>query len=101
MSSKNDEGPVLEALNNHPDLVLRERDFAAVNANWEPKDGNLADIARALDLGTDALVFADDSPAERARVRLGAPEVAVVALDEDPRCTSPGCWPTAGSTPWP
>ncbi|MFI7354935.1 HAD-IIIC family phosphatase [Streptomyces avidinii] len=84
VSSKNDEGPVLEALNTHPDLVLRETDFVAVNANWEPKEGNLADIARALDLGTDALVLADDSPAERAGVRLGAPEVAVVALDEEP-----------------
>ncbi|MET9570489.1 HAD-IIIC family phosphatase [Streptomyces virginiae] len=84
VSSKNDEGPVLEALAAHPDLVLREPDFAAVRANWEPKDGNLADIARALDLAPDALVFADDSPAERAQVRLGAPEVAVVALDGEP-----------------
>ncbi|MFC9824864.1 HAD-IIIC family phosphatase [Streptomyces erythrochromogenes] len=84
VSSKNDEGLVLEALASHPDLVLREPDFAAVNANWEPKDANLADIARTLDLAPDALVFADDSPAERAQVRLGAPEVAVVALDAEP-----------------
>ncbi|WP_030389779.1 HAD-IIIC family phosphatase [Streptomyces sp. NRRL S-241] len=84
VSSKNDEGPVREVLDIHPDLLLREGDFAAVHANWEPKDGNLLDIARALDLAPDALVFADDSPAERARVRLGAPDVAVVALDEEP-----------------
>ncbi|KOU81993.1 MULTISPECIES: HAD-IIIC family phosphatase [Streptomyces] len=84
VSSKNDDGPVREALAAHPDLVLREPDFAAVNANWEPKDRNLTDIARALDLAPDALVFADDSPAERAQVRLGAPEVAVVALDGEP-----------------
>ncbi|MFE5491521.1 HAD-IIIC family phosphatase [Streptomyces virginiae] len=84
VSSKNDEGPVREALAAHPDLVLRAPDFAAVNANWEPKDRNLTDIARALDLAPDALVFADDSPAERAQVRLGAPGVAVVALDGEP-----------------
>ncbi|WP_030715475.1 HAD-IIIC family phosphatase [Streptomyces sp. NRRL F-2580] len=84
VSSKNDEGPVLRALSTHPDLVLREGDFVRINANWAPKDANLADIARELDLGTDALVFADDSPAERARVRYGTPEVAVVALDEEP-----------------
>ncbi|MFJ7591006.1 HAD-IIIC family phosphatase [Streptomyces sp. NPDC097617] len=84
VSSKNEEGPVLEALSTHPDLLLREADFAAVHANWEPKDGNLTAIARTLDLGADALVFADDSPAERAQVRLGAPQVAVVALDEEP-----------------
>ncbi|MFJ3725231.1 HAD-IIIC family phosphatase [Streptomyces sp. NPDC090045] len=84
VSSKNDEGPVLGALKTHPDLVLREADFVRINANWEPKDANLADIAQALDLGADALVFADDSPAERAQVRHGAPDVAVVALDGEP-----------------
>ncbi|MGW0748085.1 HAD-IIIC family phosphatase [Streptomyces sp. NPDC002587] len=84
VSSKNDEGPVRAALRGHPDLVLREEDFVRINANWEPKDGNLADIAHRLDIATDALVFADDSPAERAQVRFGAPGVAVVPLDEEP-----------------
>ncbi|WP_030766010.1 HAD-IIIC family phosphatase [Streptomyces sp. NRRL F-2664] len=84
VSSKNDEGPVWEALASHPDLLLREADFAAVRADWRPKDRNLADIARALDLAPDALVFADDSPAERALVRHGLPGVAVVALDGEP-----------------
>ncbi|MFD7258941.1 HAD-IIIC family phosphatase [Streptomyces sp. NPDC059874] len=84
VSSKNDREQVLRALAGHPDLVLRQPDFVAINANWEPKDANLADIARQLDLATDALVFVDDSPAERAQVRHGLPEVAVVALDEEP-----------------
>ncbi|WUS98118.1 HAD-IIIC family phosphatase [Streptomyces sp. NBC_00708] len=84
VSSKNDAAEVARVLADHPDLVLRERDFVAVNANWEPKDGNLADIARQLDLSTDALVFADDSAAERAQVRHGLPGVAVVPLDEEP-----------------
>ncbi|GHB74837.1 HAD-superfamily phosphatase, subfamily IIIC:FkbH [Streptomyces cirratus] len=84
VSSKNDEEPVLEVLRGHPDMTLREQDFVRINANWRPKDGNLLDIARVLDLGPDALVFADDSPAERARVRHGAPEVAVVPLDDEP-----------------
>ncbi|TXR96363.1 HAD-IIIC family phosphatase [Streptomyces sp. col6] len=84
VSSKNDAAEVARVLADHPDLVLRERDFVAVNANWEPKDGNLADIARQLDLSTDALVFVDDSAAERAQVRHGLPGVAVVPLDEEP-----------------
>ncbi|MFE6764417.1 HAD-IIIC family phosphatase [Streptomyces sp. NPDC057689] len=84
VSSKNDAAEVARVLADHPDLVLRERDFAAVNANWEPKDGNLADIAGQLDLSTDALVFADDSAAERAQVRHGLPGVAVVPLDDEP-----------------
>ncbi|MCG7524510.1 HAD-IIIC family phosphatase [Streptomyces sp. OfavH-34-F] len=84
VSSKNDAADVARVLADHPDPVLRERDFVAVHANWEPKDGNLADIARGLDLSTDALVFADDSPAEREQVRHGLPGVAVVPLGEEP-----------------
>ena len=84
VSSKNDEGPVLEVLRGHPDMALRERDFVSVEAGWRPKDGALARIARRLGIGADALVFADDSPAEREQVRLGLPEVAVVPLDDEP-----------------
>lgn len=84
VSSKNDESQVLRVLRGHPDMVLREADFVTISANWLPKAGNLTDIARHLGLGADALVFADDSPAERAEVRDGAPQVAVVPLDEEP-----------------
>ncbi|GAA1158693.1 FkbH-like protein [Kitasatospora gansuensis] len=84
VSSKNDRGPVLETLRSHPDLLLREPDFAEVRADWLPKDGHLADIARQLGIGTDSLVFADDSPGERAQVRFGLPEVAVLPLDGEP-----------------
>lgn len=84
VSSKNDPDQVERVLAGHPDLVLREPDFVAVHANWGPKDVALADIARQLDLGADALVFADDSAAERAQVLHGLPEVAVVPLDGEP-----------------
>ncbi|MCX5381038.1 HAD family hydrolase [Streptomyces sp. NBC_00091] len=84
VSSKNDTGPVLGVLRDHPDMVLRERDFVRIHANWQPKDGNLREIAAALGIGTDALVFADDSPAERALVRARVPGAAVVALGTEP-----------------
>ncbi|MER5640635.1 HAD-IIIC family phosphatase [Kitasatospora sp. NPDC002227] len=84
VSSKNDEQPVLEVLREHPDLLLRAEDFAAVQANWRPKDANLREIAEQLGLGLDALVFLDDNPAERAQVRHGAPGVATVPIDEEP-----------------
>ncbi|MEE1781617.1 HAD-IIIC family phosphatase [Streptomyces sp. SP17BM10] len=84
VSSKNDPEQVAAVLRDHPDLVLRPDDFVRVRANWEPKDGNLLEIAGSLGIAPGALVFADDSPAERARVRHGAPEVALVALDDEP-----------------
>ncbi|MCX4750334.1 HAD-IIIC family phosphatase [Kitasatospora sp. NBC_01287] len=84
ISSKNEDAAVGAVLRDHPDLALRPEHFAAVNANWLPKDGNLREIAQRLGLGLDALVFVDDSPAERAQVRHGAPGVAVVPIDEEP-----------------
>ncbi|MEU6227065.1 HAD-IIIC family phosphatase [Streptomyces sp. NPDC047042] len=84
ISSKNDREPVLEVLRDHPDMVLREEDFVRVNADWNPKDGNLRDIADRLNLGTDSLVFVDDSPFETGLVRSSLPEVAVIPLDEEP-----------------
>ncbi|MFP3992330.1 HAD-IIIC family phosphatase [Streptomyces sp. E11-3] len=84
ISSKNDQAPVLDVLREHPDMVLREDDFACVNANWSNKDGNLRDIAERLGIGVDALVFADDTPAERALVRFRLPHVQVVPLDDEP-----------------
>ncbi|MCM2393827.1 HAD-IIIC family phosphatase [Streptomyces albipurpureus] len=82
--SKNDREPVLKVLRDHPDMALREKDFVRVNANWEPKDGNLLEIARRLNLGVDSFVFADDSPFECGLVAGSLPGVAVVRLDEEP-----------------
>ncbi len=84
VASKNDREPVLEVLRHHPDMVLREDDFVRVNANWEPKDGNLLDIAGTLNLGVDSFVFADDSSFECGLVASNLPQVAVVRLDEEP-----------------
>ncbi|MFC4506763.1 MULTISPECIES: HAD-IIIC family phosphatase [Streptomyces] len=82
--SKNDLEPVRSVLREHPDMALREGDFVQVVANWEPKDRNLAEIARRLNLGVDSFVFADDSPFECGLVARNLPGVAVVRLDEEP-----------------
>lgn len=58
-------------------MVLRREDFAALRVDWNEKSANLADCARALNLGLDAFVFCDDNPAERAAMRARCPEVAV------------------------
>ncbi|MFD7033106.1 HAD-IIIC family phosphatase [Streptomyces sp. NPDC059917] len=84
VSSKNDREPVLEVLRDHPDMTLRESDFVRINANWEPKDANLRDVARHLGIATDALVFADDSAAERALIRRHLPDTPVIALGTEP-----------------
>jgi len=75
--SKNHESVALEAIDRHPEMVLRRADFAGWRINWEDKARNLTDLMRELNLGLDAAVFIDDSPAERARVRQALPDVFV------------------------
>jgi FkbH-like protein len=82
--SKNEETNAREPFRNHPDMLLREDHIAVFIANWIDKASNLRAIAETLNIGIDALVFVDDNPAERARVRQMLPEVAVPELPEDP-----------------
>jgi len=80
--SKNDEVQALEGFN-HPDSVLAVGDFAAFQANWQPKHENLQRIAKDLSLGIDSMVFADDNPMERHLVRTHEPSVAVPEMGSD------------------
>ena len=93
--SKNDPANAVLPFQRHPEMVLKEADIAVFRANWEPKEVNLRAIAAAINIGTDALVFVDDNPAERARIRQTMPEVEVIELPAEPqpdsarRCTMP------------
>lgn len=82
--SKNDEANALEPFEKHPEMVLRREDIACFAANWTDKASNLRDIAEMLNIGLDAVVFADDNPFERNIVRRELPMVAVPELPADP-----------------
>jgi len=82
--SKNDHAIAREVFDRHPDMILRYEDISCFVANWNDKASNLRLIARALNIGLDALVFVDDNPAERLLVRQFVPEVAVPELPADP-----------------
>jgi FkbH-like protein len=81
--SKNDAKIAEAAFQDHPEMVLRRSDIAAFQANWDDKAENLKAIAARLNIGIDSLVFVDDNPVERARVRQSLPMVAVPELPED------------------
>lgn len=82
--SKNDEATALEAIRKHPEMVLQMDDFAGWRINWEDKARNILDLARDLNLGIDSVVFLDDNPLERARVRDALPQVLVPDMPESP-----------------
>ena len=75
--SKNEEATALDAIRKHPAMVLREDDFVAHRINWNDKAQNILEVANELNLGLQSVVFVDDNPVERARVREALPEVLV------------------------
>lgn len=81
--SKNTEEVAIEAMRSHPEMVLRPEDFSGWRINWADKAQNVADLAAELNLGLQSVVFIDDNPVERARVREALPEVFVPEWPED------------------
>jgi len=82
--SKNEESVALEAIDKHPAMVLKREDFVGYRINWNDKARNVAELAAELNLGLQSVVFLDDNPAERARVRETLPEVLVPEWPADP-----------------
>lgn len=76
VNSKNDSEVACTGLR-RPDSILKEEDFVAIKANWNPKEQNLVDVATELQLLPESFVFVDDNPAEREIVRQGLNGVAV------------------------
>jgi FkbH-like protein len=81
--SKNDPAIAEAAFHDHPEMLLRRSDISAFVANWDDKAENLKAIAARLNIGLDSLVFVDDNPVERARIRQSLPMVAVPELPKD------------------
>ena len=82
--SRNDPGPPRSVFERHPHAALSLDHFAAFVCNWEPKPDNLRAIAATLNIGLDAMVFADDDPVECASVTRALPDVWVVPMAGDP-----------------
>lgn len=81
--SKNDEATALEAINSHPEMVLKLKDFAGWKINWQDKAQNIVDLVADLNLGLQSVVFIDDNPVEQARVREALSEVLVPDWPDD------------------
>lgn len=82
--SKNEESTALEAIDKHPEMVFNSKGLAGWKINWQDKARNIVDLVSDLNLGLQSVVFIDDNPVERARVREALPEVFVPEWPEDP-----------------
>lgn len=81
IDSKNEEENALLGLK-HPNSGLSADDFIEIRANWESKDRNFDEIAKALNLLPESLVFVDDNPAERHIVTEQLPGVSAPEIGE-------------------
>src|SRR5262249_25791375 len=68
----------------HPDMILRESDFAAIQINWDDKATNMSRLSSELNIGLSHMVFLDDSASERAWVRERHAEVLVPDMPAEP-----------------
>ncbi|HUA38734.1 MAG TPA: HAD-IIIC family phosphatase [Candidatus Sulfopaludibacter sp.] len=85
IASKNEETVALQAIDHHPEMVLRRGDFAAWRINWDDKARNIVELTKGLNLVLDSVVFIDDNQVERDRVRQALPEVLVPEWPVDAR----------------
>lgn len=84
VNSKNDPSYALEVFQKHPYMLIKEQNLGAYRINWQDKATNVIQLAKDLSIGIDSLVFLDDNPVERERVRSSAPEVLTIEMPTSP-----------------
>ncbi|MCD8298493.1 MAG: HAD-IIIC family phosphatase [Opitutae bacterium] len=84
IASKNNEADVAELFDKRRDMPLGLEKFSAKKIDWRDKATQLREIATELNIGTDTLVFIDNSPAERAWINAALPEVATPEFPKNP-----------------
>ncbi len=80
LCSKNNEQDVLDVLRNHKEMILKEDHILVKKVNWIDKANNLRAIASELNIGTDSLVFVDDSNFEINLIKEQIPEITTIQV---------------------
>jgi UDP-4-amino-4,6-dideoxy-N-acetyl-beta-L-altrosamine N-acetyltransferase len=86
--SKNTESLALEAIDEHPSMVIRRGDLAGWRINWRDKADNVLELSEELSLAPANLCVIDDSPHERESLRQRVPSLIIPELPTDP-----SAWP--------
>jgi len=84
INSKNNFEDAIQVIREHPNMILKENDFACLRINWNDKATNMEEIAEELNIGTDSFVFLDDDPVNRELIQEIFPEILTPDLPKDP-----------------
>ena len=82
--SKNNPEDAHEVFMANPDMPVSWDHFSSRQIGWQDKVTGLRAISEALNVGTDSLVFVDDSATECEMIRTYLPEVKVINANVDP-----------------
>lgn len=80
IASKNNYNDVIEVFQKHPAMILKEEDIICWRVNWSEKFLNINEIASELSIGLDSIVFWDDNPIERNKMRVQIPQVSTIEM---------------------
>jgi len=83
INSKNNFDEAIQVIKEHPNMILKEDNFACVRINWNDKVANMKEISDELNIGLDSMVFVDDDPVNIEYVRSNLPEVASIQMPAD------------------
>ena len=82
--SKNNESDVLDCWLTHPAVLINKNHLSSYRINWIDKPSNIMAIAEELNINLDSMVFIDDNPIERERMRFALPMIAVPEFPDHP-----------------
>ncbi|MEX2492295.1 MAG: HAD-IIIC family phosphatase [Nitrospirales bacterium] len=84
MCSQNNPDDVDAVFAERGDLGLAPTDFTAHRINWKEKADNIQDLSQELKIALDSVIFLDNDPVQRNKVRATLPHVLVPDLPPDP-----------------
>jgi FkbH-like protein len=84
INSKNNFDDAMKVIKEHPNQILREKNFASIKINWNDKAENLKQIADEINIGLNSIVFFDDDKLNQERIKKEFPEVLTPELPNDP-----------------
>ena len=83
INSKNNFDDAIQVINEHPNMVLKQDNFACVRINWNDKVANMKEISDELNIGLDSMVFVDDDPVNIEYVSSNLPEISSIHMSAD------------------
>ncbi|MBB6635853.1 HAD-IIIC family phosphatase [Cohnella thailandensis] len=81
--SRNEAKDVEDLFEARDDFPLRLKDFSVIKADWQPKAGNLNELARQLNIDCSAMLFVDDNSVELLKAAESLPELHLLRASRD------------------